>query len=233
MGLGVFDIDQTACVRHTDLLAAKGQLRFRRQVEQSQIVCNRGTVLAHLLTQLLVRQLALLNECVIREGNLHCIEVLALDILHQRHLHHLRVGGYADIGRNVFKTCHLGGFQASLASYELVFAVRHLSDSDRSNDSLLFNRLRQFLKRLLVELLAWLERVGLYTIERNGCNGGGKVALAHSGIDVHIGQNRTKSASQSCCFFLCSHNCSLSTLGFQLSVLPIPLRRSISLARLR
>ena len=81
MCLSVLHIYQAASVSHAYLIIAQRQLSLGRKVQETQIIGNSRTVLSDLLTQLFVSKLTLFNKCVVREGNLHRVEVFALDIL--------------------------------------------------------------------------------------------------------------------------------------------------------
>ena len=209
-------------MRHGDEVGTECQLGLGWQVQQAQVVGDSGAVLPYPLAQLLVGEAALLNKGVVREGNLHRVEVLALYVLHQRHLHHLAIGGHTDISGYLFQASHLRGTETPLAGNQLVFPVGHLADGDRGDDPLLADGLRQFLQRSGVKLLARLERVGLYILHGNHADGGchGRFATI-DGIDIQVAQDGVKPAAGGERFLACHY------------LLLILFRFSISEARLR
>ena len=108
---------QRTCMGHADQFLAEGQLGLGRQGEKTQVVGDGGTVFTHLLAQLFVRQTALFNQRAVGQSHLHGAEFGALDVLHQRHLHHLVVGGGAEIGGYFFEAGHARGLEAALTGY--------------------------------------------------------------------------------------------------------------------
>ena len=97
---------------------------------------------------------------LIGQCDLDGIQILTLDILHQRHLHHTLVFHRADIGGECLQTCFLRCSPTTFTCDDLVFAVRHLAQGDRGDDTHLTDTVSQLLHRLLVEFSTRLVGVG-------------------------------------------------------------------------
>ena len=148
-------------------------------------------------------QLTFLDEGLIGQRHLHGIEVFALDILHQSHLHHLVVGSHTHIGRNLFETSQLGSAVTTLTGNELIGVVGHLAHRDGSNHTLLTDGLSQLFQRLGRKFLAGLEGIGDNLLEGYGTNGGSN-SVSHLKI-LGIGQYRAQSATQSSTLLFSCH----------------------------
>ena len=99
--------------------------------------------------------------------NFYGIEVLALDVLDECHLHHILIVCRTDIGGNGLQACHLRSTPAALASYNLIGAVVYLSQGDRLNDTDFTNTISQLLQRLGVKLTTRLVGIRMNLRERN------------------------------------------------------------------
>ena len=161
---GASQREQGAGVALVHVLVAQRHLHLCRQLEQAQIVGNRGAVLAHLLRKLVLREAVLLDEVLIGEGYFDGVEVFALNVLNERHLHHRFVARRADIGRHGAQARQLRSAPAAFAGNDFVSVVGVLAQRYGLNDADLPNRVGKFLQRSLVELSAGLVRVGLYLV---------------------------------------------------------------------
>ena len=93
------------------------------------------------------------------------IEVLADDVLDQRHLQPLGPLGLADDRRHLLEAGLLGRAPAALAGDQLVAAVGEGADEQRLDDAAGLDRRRQAAERLGVEALARLVRVRLDQVD--------------------------------------------------------------------
>ena len=90
---------------------------------------------------------------------------MALDILHQRHLHHLLVVDGAYIGRDGFESRYLRGTPAALACNNLEPVFCHLTERDGLYDTDFPDTGGQFLQRFFVKIVARLTGIRLYLFD--------------------------------------------------------------------
>ena len=158
---GVGDGDQRARMAHADGPLAQTQLDLGRQTQQAQVVRDGGAVLPHLFAQLLLGQFHFIHQPLEADGHLDGVELLALDVLHERHLQHGLVVGDAHIGRHFLQPRQLRGAEPPLTADELVAVVTHLAQGHRLDHAQFLDALRQFQQRLFTEVGARLEGVCL------------------------------------------------------------------------
>ena len=84
---------------HVYLLVFQGHLHLGRELQQAHVVGDGGAALADALRNLGLRHARCLGQVLIGQGNLDGIQVLALNILNQRHLHHVLVLDCTDVSR--------------------------------------------------------------------------------------------------------------------------------------
>ncbi len=96
---------------------------------------------------------------MVAEGDLDGVEVLALDVLDDRHLQHGLGVGLADVGRHAAEPGALGRAEAALARDDLEPATAERADGDRLDDAELADAGGELVERFLVERLARLVRV--------------------------------------------------------------------------
>ncbi len=89
------------------------------------------------------------------------IQILALQIFHQRHLEHLGIGGLAHHGGHGVEPCNLRGAPTAFARDQFVL-VANLPHDQWLNDAIGFDGLRQALQRRAVKFLARLQRARLH-----------------------------------------------------------------------
>ena len=118
--------------------------------------------------QLLLRQPVGIDQLAEGEGDLDRIEVLALDILDQRHLHYLVVIHGADIGGDRLQLYQPGSAVAALTADDdiLPLSLTILSHGDRLDEPDVLDRGGQLLKGLGIEVSPWLVGIGVNGIER-------------------------------------------------------------------
>ena len=149
-------------------------------------------------------ELTFLDEGVVGEGYLYGVEVLALDVLHKCHLHHLSVGGHTDVGRQFGEAGQLGGTETALTGNELVFAVGHAPDGDGSDDALFTDGLSQLFEGIVVELFSGLEGVGLDVVDGYHADSSGDIGCgAVDGFDIDVAQYGIQSTSGDKVFLIC------------------------------
>ncbi len=107
---------------------------------------------------LVLGEMKLLDQPVIGVSLLDRVEVLALDVFHERPLEHLVVADGPDHDRDLRKPGPTGGPQAALSGDELEAGVG-FADDQRLEDSLLADRGGELLQLILGELTAGLEPI--------------------------------------------------------------------------
>ena len=120
------------------------------------------------------------------QGYFQCSEVLTLNVLHQRHLHHILVVHGTDIGRNALQAHLLAGSPAALTGNDDIGAVAHVTQGDGRNDSQLANTVGQFLQGVIVKFPSGLFRIGLNQLHIHLANVGRTFRLHLSGINQRI-----------------------------------------------
>ena len=90
-----------------DLAVLEGHLHLCGELEQPEVVGDGGAVLADLLRESVLRQVVLLDEVLVGQGYFDGVEVLALNVLDEGHLHHVFVVGRAHVGGYGGESGHL------------------------------------------------------------------------------------------------------------------------------
>lgn len=116
------------------------------------------------LAHLLLCHAALLHEVFIGECYLYGVEVFALNVFHERHLHDVLVVYGAYVCRNSLETGKLRCSPAALSGNDLELAVFHLSEGDGLHYSELLDAVGEFFECCLVKLAARLVGVGFYLV---------------------------------------------------------------------
>jgi hypothetical protein len=114
------------------------------------------TGFASLSSGLLVRHLEFVDQPLHAGGLFHGIQVLALDVLDQRHGERCVVGHFAHQRRHLVEPGHLRGTPAPLAGDQLVAVSIHRAHQQRLHQALRANRRGELGERLLVHLGARL-----------------------------------------------------------------------------
>ena len=142
----------------------------------------------------------MLDQVLVGECNLDGIEVFALNVFDQRHLHHVLVVGRAHISRNREQARHLRGAPTSFTGDDLIGAIVHFAERDGLDHPDLSDALGQFFERLRVKLSA-----GLVGIGHDGANV--DLADARRAVGVHLTgrDERIESASECRIFLLYGH----------------------------
>lgn len=136
------------------------------QRNQAQQVGHGHPRLADGIGHLLLGQLELLLQALQGQGFFQRVEVLALDVLDQRHGDGGFVGHFADHGRDGVQPGLLGGAPAPLTGDDLVAVVADRADHDRLHDAVQTDRVRQFLERLGVHVPTRLVLAALDQLDR-------------------------------------------------------------------
>jgi hypothetical protein len=154
-------------VAHAHLFVPQGGLDAGRQAEQAEEVGDRRAALAHPLGHFFLRQVALLHETLVPEGNLEGIELLALHVLDEGHLEHLLRVGLADERGQVLHAGAAGCSQAPLAGNDLKLAVSEGPHRNGLDEAHLIDGGGKLIERLVLELLARLVRVRADAVHRH------------------------------------------------------------------
>jgi hypothetical protein len=115
---------------------------------------------------LLLGHLELAAETVEGARLLHGVEVGALEIFDDGHLHRLFIRGRANDGGDGGLAGFARGHEAALAGDELIPAIRDGPNQDRLDDTGGGDRGRELLKRGLIELAASLEGIAVDEVYR-------------------------------------------------------------------
>ena len=133
---------------------------------------------------------AAVSSCVSR------VQILPLQVLDQRQLHHRAVVGLEDQHRHLGESGLPRGTPAALTGDDLVVAVARGADGQRLDDAVLADRFRKLGKLLLVEILTRLQRIRLYALDWQRMRLGLRLR--------QIAQQRAETAAQS--FLLFAHS---------------------------
>src|SRR3954447_9425846 len=136
-----------------------------RQAQQAEKVSNGGTVLAGAFGHLLLSHLKLAAEAVEGARLLHGVEVGALEIFDDGHLHRLFIGGGADDRRDGGLAGVARGHESALSGDELIPSADNGTDQDRLHDARGGDRGRELLKGGLIELAAGLEGISVNKVD--------------------------------------------------------------------
>ena len=120
----VGEAEQRARVAHRQRAGATFVAHLVRQLQQPQVVGDRRAILADRVGDLFLRQVELVDEPAIGVRLFDRIEILALDVLDQRHREQPVVGDVADDDRDLEQAGALRGAPAALAGDDLVAARR-------------------------------------------------------------------------------------------------------------
>ena len=83
---------------HADGLVLQSHLNLCGEFQQTQVVGHSRATLSHTFRHFLLCHTAGFQQMLISQGDLDIIQILTLDVLHQRHLHHLLILDGTDIG---------------------------------------------------------------------------------------------------------------------------------------
>ena len=159
---GTVDSQQGTGMSHLYLVVLQRHLHLSRQFQQTHVVGDGSTALADTLTDLGLRHTRRLCQMLVGQSNLDGVQVLALYVLHQCHLHHSLIFHGDDVGRYLRQASQLRGTPTALTGNDLVSAVLHLSYRDGLDDAQLTDAVGQFLQGILVKFAARLVGVRLY-----------------------------------------------------------------------
>ena len=98
---------------------------------------------------------------LVGQSHLQGGEILPLDVLHKRHLHHVLVIHSADVGRHALQAGHLTSPPAALSGNDGIESVARITQGDGLHDAYLRDAVGQFAQAFLIEFPAWLIGVGL------------------------------------------------------------------------
>ena len=140
---------------------------FVGQLQQPQEVRDRRAILPHRGRDVFLRQLEFVGEAAVGERLFDRVQVLALDVLDERHLEERLLLPRRDVAhddRDAEQAGALRGAPAALARDDLE-AVADLADDDRLDDAVGLDGLRQLLEPRVVDVPARLEIVRRETID--------------------------------------------------------------------
>ena len=144
-----------------NFLVLQSHLHLCWQFQQPQIIGDGSAIFPHLLREPVLRERILLDEVLISQSDFNGVEILALYVFNQRHLHHVLVVSRADIRRNRVQSSQLRSTPAPFSGNDLIEAVVHFSERDGLDDTNLSDAFGQFLQGGGVKFPARLVGVGL------------------------------------------------------------------------
>src|SRR5262249_25178972 len=118
--LAICDREQSAAVSCGEFPFFDPVLNCRLQLQQANGVGNRGAILAGSFRNGFLGQLNLVHQAFKRARSLHRVEILALDVLNQRHLQCKFVGNFADDGSYFCQSCSLSSTPAAFPGDQLI-----------------------------------------------------------------------------------------------------------------
>jgi hypothetical protein len=155
-------------VAHLQISRKQHLLHRRGQVEQAQQIARRAARAAHRLRRLFVRELELGDQALQALRLLQRVQVLALQVLDQRHHRGGLVGHLAHQHRHFFEPGQARGAHAAFAGDDLVAPLGRRADGPhqhRLHHALRLDALGQLVERALVHARAWLVLAGLQAFE--------------------------------------------------------------------
>ena len=130
--------------------------------------------LADGLAECLLGELELGHQAVVALGLVHCVEVLALQVLYQSDRSGLGVGHLVDESGDLVKTGRTGRSPAALSGDDLVAVGGSWARAyqQRLQDAAEPDRLGQFFQRCRIDTGSGLERIWLQQVERHVADSG-------------------------------------------------------------
>jgi hypothetical protein len=165
---GLGQRQQRAGVAHVDLAGHEQVLHRLGEVQQAQQVAGGGTRAADGVGRLLVGHAEFVDEALDAHRLLERVEVLALDVLDERHGERGLVGNLAHQHRHFVQAGELRSAPAPFAGDDLVAAAVDRAHQDRLHDALRLDRGGQLVQRLLVHVRARLVLAGLQVVDAQG-----------------------------------------------------------------
>ena len=141
---------------HVDFFFLQCHLYLCRQFQQSQVVGYCRATLPHSLRHFLLSHPVAFEQMLVGKGYLNRVEVFALYILHERHLHHVLVVDGADICWYCRQSCYLRCTPTALTGNNLESVFCYLSQRYRLDNTYLAYACCKFLHCLFVEIASWL-----------------------------------------------------------------------------
>ena len=105
--------------------------------------------------------MAFIDQHLVAERDFNGVQIRALNVLHQRHLHALHIVGSAHKCGNLGESGQFGGAETAFAGDQLVFAVLDRAHRHRLYQPVSLDGLCQFLKSFLIKLGTRLIRIHL------------------------------------------------------------------------
>ena len=138
-----------------------------RKLQKTKVVCDRCPLLANPDRHLLLGQTALLDQSLIAHRDFDRVEILALDILHDRHLEHSLIVCITDVCRNHVHACKPACPESALSADDLVSAFFLSADRDRLYQAECPDRIGKLVESFLVEVHSRLIWIRFYHVDRD------------------------------------------------------------------
>ena len=181
---------------HGEALGLDVLLELARELEESKVVGDARTVDAHTLADGFLRR-ARIGKRPVGVGELDRVEVVPLDVLHDRELETVPGLDVGDHGGDGLESRGATGAPAALAHDQLVAAIRGPTHDDRLQDAMSGDRLRELRQVIAVEHPAGLIGVRDDGVDRD-LRGSGRARRGRRrfGLSTRGGDQRPEAASQ-------------------------------------
>ena len=154
------DGSQGSGMSHGNLPLFHHSLHTFIQLQQPEGIGDDRPAFGNTPGNLLLGQAEFLHQPLIGPGLLHGIQVLSLQVLNQGKLHDLLIIIFPDYDRHFLQSGLHAGPPSALARDDLIISFPFL-DHDRLDQSVLADRICQFLQGILVKGLSGLAAIGL------------------------------------------------------------------------
>src|SRR6185312_1432677 len=144
-----------------DIARLNVPLHRSRELEQAEEVRYAGAVFAGARGHLLLSEVEVLGEPLVGAGLLHRVQIGALKVFDDGHLHRLAIRDFADDGRDGRFAGALRSKPAAFTRNQLIAPSGNNPNHDRLDDTRSRYRRREFSEFGFVELRAGLEGVAV------------------------------------------------------------------------
>ena len=193
---------QGARMAHLDRSCHQQVPHRRPQIQQAQQVGHRNARLAYRIGDLLLGEAELVSQPLQGVGLFQRVEILALDVLDERHGRSLLIANITNQGRNGVQARKAGSTPPPLTGDELVSALGSSSDHNGLHHSLGSDGGDQLGKGFLVEIPAGLVAVRYHLVEPDfgdlNAFGDSRALLTRAQIGHNLArQQRVQTSAQS------------------------------------
>jgi len=164
--LRIAERQQRACVAGRERPVLDELQDLLRQRQQPRRIGDGGARLAHALRHIILRHAVHVLQGAVAFGLFDGVQVLALQVFDQRHLHGALLVGREDAHRHLLEPGHTAGAPAALARDDLIKAAVKRPHRDRLDEPVGTDGLGEQLQRLGIKALARLVGARLDLFDR-------------------------------------------------------------------